>query len=178
MNESTKKTHKKRAALWVILAVVGFLLGVSFFVPLSPTKSIAKMIGYVLMGRIHFPSERVGEVVTDKDGNSFTVFREVVVDPAKGQPEQPGATLILHFRVSNMTPAVNEFYSVLPLPLYLGDPGFRRKLFTINGEYCQSIYQWDTVEDAKAYMNSMAVKTVSGRSVPGSFSYEIIDHIQ
>jgi hypothetical protein len=176
MIESSKKKNQKRTALRVILAVLGFLLGLSFFVPLSPTVSIARTIGYVLVGRLHFPTERVGEVVTDKDGNSFTVFREVVVDLTMGQPERPGATLILHFRVGNMPPAVNKFFSVLPLPLYLGDPGFRRKLFTINGENCQSIYQWDTVEDAKAYVNSMAVKSVSGRSVPGSFSYEIIDN--
>jgi hypothetical protein len=90
------------------------------------------------------------------------------------QPERPGAVLILHFQVTNMSPELNKFYSLVPLPLYIGDPGFRSKLFTINGQDCQSIYEWDTVQDAENYVNSTALKTILLRSVPGSVSYKIV----
>lgn len=176
VGELIKKVSLGRIILWFILTVIGLALVLSLFLPLSPTRSIARMIWYAITGRLHFPTNSIGEVVFDKSGKSFTVFREVVVDPEMDQPKNPGATLVLHFRVSNMTPAANELFSMLPLPLYLGDPGFRSKLFTIHGEYCQSIYQWDTAADARAYVNSMAVKMVSGRSVPGSFSYEILEN--
>ncbi len=154
--------------------VIGWLvLIILLFIPLSPIVSIFKTIGYILTGRVHFPQNRVGEKVTGEDGQEFTVFRQVVVDPGKGQPAQPGALLTLRFKVTNMTPGVNRFYSVLPLLLYMGDKGFRSKLFTINGDLCQSIYEWDTVKDAENYLQSIALKTILLRSVTGSFAYSI-----
>jgi hypothetical protein len=151
---------------WLILILL-------LVIPLSPILSIFKTIGYLLMGRLHFPKDQVGEKVTGEDGKEFTVFRKVVVDPGKGQPAQPGALLTLRFKVTNMTPGVNRFYSVLPLLLYIGDKGFRSKLFTINGDLCQSIYEWDTVQDAENYLQSLALKTILIRSVTGSFSCSI-----
>lgn len=154
--------------------VIGWLvLIVLLFIPLSPIVSIFKTIGYILTGRLHFPQNRVGEKVTGKDGQEFTVFRQVVIDPGKGQPARPGALLTLRFKVTNMTPGVNRFYSVLPLLLYIGDKGFRSKLFTINGDNCQSIYEWDTVQNAENYLQSLALKTILLRSVTGSFSSSI-----
>jgi hypothetical protein len=151
---------------WLILIIL-------LIIPLSPILSIFKTIGYLLTGRLHFPTDRVGEKVTGEGGQEFTVFRKVVVDPGKGQPAQPGALLTLRFKVTNMTPGVNRFYSVLPLLLYIGDKGFRSKLFTINGDQCQSIYEWDTVQDAENYLQSLALKTILLRSVTGSFSCSI-----
>jgi len=176
MSKPIRTGKRKSVAGLIILGIFIILFCLSLLAPLSPTKSLVKTIGFVLTGRLHFPVDKVGQVVMDKDGNSFTVFREVVVDPTRDQPSRPGFTLILHFRVTNLTVAQNKVYALLPLPLYLGDPGFRSKLFTINGENCQSIYQWDTLADVQAYLNSFAIKSVSGRSVPGSFSYEIIEN--
>ena len=141
---------------------------------LNPVSSIFKTIGFWVAGRLRFPTQRLGDVVADEEGRQFTIFREVVVEPTKDQPEHAGAILILHFRVTNMSPALNKIFSLLPLPLYIGDPGFRSKLFTINGEDCQSIYKWDSVQDAENYINSMALKTILMRSVPGSVSYKIV----
>ncbi len=151
---------------WLILLLL-------LIIPLSPILSIFKTIGYVLTRRLHFPADRVGEKVTGEGGQEFTVFRQVVVDPKKGQPVRPGALLTLRFKVTNMTPGVNRFYSVLPLLLYIGDKGFRSKLFTINSDNCQSIYEWDTVQDAENYLQSLALKTILLRSVTGSFSSSI-----
>ncbi|MGD0707521.1 MAG: hypothetical protein ABSA51_03600 [Anaerolineaceae bacterium] len=151
---------------WLVLAIFVIM-------PLSPIISIIKTIGYILTGRLHFPKNRVGETVVDEQGKKFTVFRQVVVNSMKGQAIQPGVLLTLHFKVTNMSPKVNQFYSLLPLPLYIGDHGFRSKLFTIQGEDCQSIYEWDTVQDAENYIQSIALKSILLRSVPGSFSYKI-----
>ncbi len=169
--------QRKRGCLRPGLAVAGLLLaGLAVFtivVPLNPMRSALNTLGFVITRRLHFPSQRVGQVVADAAGQSFTVFREVVVDPAPGQPAQPGAILTLHFKVTNMSPELNELYSLLPLPLYIGDPGFRSKLFTIDGDNCQSIYEWDTVQDAENYVNSVALRTILLRSITGSVSYQI-----
>ncbi len=175
MENTVKKAGRKRRFLVASLFLASLFCCASLFVPLSPTKSIVRTMGFIVTGRLHFPKAQIGKEVTDENGNKFTVFREVVVDPTSNQPKQPGAVLVLHFRVTNMTPEQNKLYSLLPLPLYIGDKGFRTKLFTINGEYCQSIYEWDTVQDARNYLASMALKTVQMRSVPGSFSYKIIE---
>jgi hypothetical protein len=154
--------------------LIAALLVISISSPLNPVSSVFKTIGFVVTGRLHIPTQRIGEVITDEEGRQFTIFREVVVDPAKDQPEHPGAVLVLHFRVTNMSPKLNKFYSLLPLPLYIGNPGFRSKLFTINGGNCQPIYEWDTVQNAGNYVNSMAFKTILMRAVPGSVSYKIV----
>jgi hypothetical protein len=177
MKRKDIKTNKKRRLFTLIFALI--LISaccLSTFPPLSPTKSIVNTIGFIATRRLHFPSQNLGKEIADEEGNNFTIFREVVVDPTSKQPTLAGVTLILHFRVTNMTPEQNKIYSLLPLPLYIGDPGFRRKLFTINGDNCQSIYEWDTVQDAENYLNSYALKTILMRSVSGSFSYKIIEN--
>ena len=177
-----RKSNRKRSCFGLLLVVVVLLIAALAVIarssPLNPVTSAMNTIGYAVSGRLHLPTQRIGEVVTDEKGEMFTIFRQVVVDPAKNQPEHSGAVLVLHFKVTNMSPALNQLYSLLPLPLYIGDPGFRSKLFTINGEDCQSIYEWDTIQDAENYVNSIALKTILRRAVPGSISYKIVPSSQ
>ncbi len=143
---------------------------------LNPFRSFIETLVYVFDGRLHFPKKRIGEEVTMEDGQRFTVFRQVIVDPAPGQPEEPGATLVVRFHVANMSPRQNKLFSLLPIPFFIGLPGFRSKLWAFNentGDF-QGIYEWDTVQDAESYANSFAMKFMTKRSVPGSVSYEII----
>ena len=174
MGKYTFKVNITRIIVIFVCCLLLMIFCLSLFVPLSPTKSVIHTIGFLVTGRLHFSNKNIGKEVVDEKGNKFKIFREVIVDPSSNQPEKPGAILILHFRVENMTPEQNQRYSLLPILLYIGDPGFRSKLFTINGEYCQSIYEWDTVQNAENYLKSFAIKTISTRSVPGSFSYKII----
>jgi hypothetical protein len=173
-----QKGRQKRLILWFVLVisivVIGILVRITMSSPLNPISSVIKTISFVVTGRLHFPAQRIGEVVTDETGQRFTIFREVVVDPAKDQPEHPGAILVIHFQVISMSPELNSFYSLIPLPLYIGDPGFRSKLFTINGEYCQSIYEWDSIQDAENYVNSVALKTILMRAVPNSVLHKVV----
>jgi hypothetical protein len=180
MQPDTKKQRSKvkQFFLWFFLTIgilfVAMLVMISMSSPFNPVSSFFNTMGFVVTGRLHFPTQRIGEVVTDEAGNHFTIFRQVIVDPTKEQPDGPGAILVLHFKVTNMSTTLNEFYSLVPLPLYIGNPGFRSKLFTINGDDCQSIYEWDTVQDAEQYAKSVALKTILMRSVPGSVSEKII----
>jgi hypothetical protein len=136
--------------------------------------SVVKTIGYALTGRMHFSKQRLGEIVIAEDGRQFTIFRQVIVTPRKEQPEKPGAIFRIRLQVTNMTPQQNKVFSLLPIPLYAGLPGFRSKLYTLNGRYCQSIYEWDTVQDAENYAQSFAIRFMTRRSMPGSVSYEVL----
>ena len=142
---------------------------------LNPFLSFLRTLSYVIGGRLHFSQGRIGEVVTMEDGQEFVIFRQAIVDPSQNQPEEPGATLRVRFHVAHMSPKQNKLFSLLPIPFFVGLPGFRSKLWMLNeasGD-CQGIYEWDTVEDAKNYASSFAMKFMTIQSVPGSVSYEI-----
>ena len=105
----------------------------------------------------------------------FTIFRQVIVDPPKGQQAKLGALFRVRFSVANMTPQQNKYFSILPIPFFVGLPGFRSKLWMhdhTTGE-SQGVYHWDTVGDAKNYANSFAMKFMTRRAVPGSISHEV-----
>jgi hypothetical protein len=137
-------------------------------------KSLLKTVGYALAGRLHFRKQRLGQIVTTEDGQDYTIFREVTVDQPPDQPEKPRVVFVLRFRVANLSPKQNQFFSLLPIPLYVGFPGFRSKIYTINQSQCQSIYEFDTAQDAENYSQSAALKFITRRSVAGSVSYKII----
>jgi hypothetical protein len=137
-------------------------------------RSLLKTAAYVLTGRLHFKKDHLGQVVTSEDGQDYKVFREVVVDRRSDQPEKPGTVFVLRFQVTNLSPRQNQLFSLLPIPLYIGFPGFRSKVYTIHGIDCQSIYEFDSVQDAKNYSQSAALKFITRRSAPDSVSYRII----
>jgi hypothetical protein len=173
MVERKKTGWIKRTLLIIASFLLAGAIVVGVFVPMNPFRSIARTIGFAVSGRLHYPVDRLGQVIADERGKPYAVFREVVVDPAPEQPRFPGAVLTIELKVTNMSPAMNRFYSGLPLPLYMGDPGFRSKVFTIDGQDCRSIYEWDTEEEARDYVGSIALKTILARAVPGSVSWKI-----
>ena len=143
---------------------------------LNPFLSLLKTLSYALRGRLHFPRKRVGDVITVEDKQDFVIFRQVIVDPGQGQPEEPGAIFRVRFHVTHMSARQNKLFSLLPIPFFAGLPGFRSKLWMLNeasGDF-QGTYEWDSVEHAKNYTNSFAMKFMAMRSAHGSISCEII----
>jgi len=41
----------------------------------NPFLSLVITIAYALRGRLHFPKNRIGEVLTMEDGQGFIIFR-------------------------------------------------------------------------------------------------------
>jgi len=141
----------------------------------TPLNSLVKAIGYIFAGRLHFPRSRVGERL-ELDGETWVIFRQVIVDPVSAQPQQPGAIFRPRFHVQGMSLRQNMLFSWLPIPFYIGLPGFRSKLWMFNessGDFA-GYYEWDTVEDATRYSQSFAANFMTRRSVPGSVSFRVI----
>jgi len=141
---------------------------------LSPFASLVAATKMALAGRVHFPRQRLNEVLW-LDGEKWVVFRHVKIDPLPNQPDAPGAIFQPRFHLAGMSPGVNQLFSWLPIPFFIGLPGFRSKLWLINpdtGDF-SGYYEWDTVEDAQNYQRSFAVKFMTGRSVPGSVSFKV-----
>ena len=143
---------------------------------MNPFLSFMKTHWILLTGRLHFSRERIGETFTLGDDQVFTIFRQVIVDPPRGQFAKPEALFRVRFRVVNMTLELNQRFSILPIPFFIGLPGFRSKLWMhdrTTGD-SQGVYQWDTVQDAQNYANSFAMKFMTRRAVPGSISHEML----
>ena len=70
----------------------------------------------------------------------------------------------------------NALFSSIPIPFYVGLPGFRSKLWMYNLESGDSYgyYEWNTVEDAENYSHSFAASFMTRRSVPGSETFLMI----
>ena len=110
-----------------------------------------------------------------KDGQHFVIFRQVVVKPRGSQKVEPGAAFCVQSHVARMSPTQNKLFSLLPIPLFIGLPGFRSKLWLLNeanGNF-MGMYEWDTLQDAENYAHSFALKFMTKRSVPGTVSYRI-----
>jgi hypothetical protein len=139
----------------------------------DPFSSIVRATYLLLQGRIHFPKDRLGEIVDD--GEEFEVFRHMTLDPGNDQPEKPGAIFKVRFQFASMSPEMNIKTSLIPIPFIVAQPGFRSKTWLLgreSGEF-QGIYEWDTVASAEAYWTSFPMKLMKKRAVPDSLSYEI-----
>jgi len=74
-----------------------------------------------------------------------------------------------------MSPVVNKVFSLLPIPFFVGLPGFRWKLWLVDpvsGNFA-AVYEWDTIEDAERYSKSFAMSFMARRSVPESVSWRV-----
>ena len=142
----------------------------------NPAYSLLQTLRYVLTGRIHFPRERVGETLTMPDGHIFIIFRQVVIDPAEDSSASPGALFQVRFHLAGMSARQNQRFSLLPIPFFVGLPGFRAKLWMLDetrGDF-QGLYRWDSVAAAERYANSYAMRFMTRRAVPGSVSHRIV----
>jgi hypothetical protein len=127
-----------------------------------------------------FPRQQVGTCVTLPDGRTYRIHREVPVDADNTEPLQPGAVFIPHFRVRNMSPRVNIWFSRLPMLIILGLPGFRSELWLIHepsGEFAGR-HEWEAgcggKRDAEKCQHSPAMTFMTRRSNPESVSSEVL----
>lgn len=76
---------------------------------------LARATGYRLRGRVHFPKDEVGDVWHGSD-EDFVVFRKLTLDPAEGQPIEPGATFTVRFHFARLSARANRRLSLIPSP--------------------------------------------------------------
>ncbi len=137
-------------------------------------SSIATIISNLFRGRVHFPKEHIGKIFTVEDGQEFTVFRHLVVDPKKAS-DTSLAVFKVRFKFAKLPLRINKRLSLFPTPFLIAQPGFRQKIWTINDNgFFQGIYQWESKEFAEKYPESFIYKMMTKRSVAGTLSYEII----
>lgn len=128
---------------------------------------LVRAIGLVAAGTVELPRGRVGEVLTMADGQRWRIFRQLRV--VSGTTEPPGGEVRLRF-VTSMQSRLNQQFSWLTIAAFMGLPGFVDKTWITNDATgaSGSIYHWRTVEDARRYSHSVALRFITGRSLAGS----------
>lgn len=120
-----------------------------------------------------FRWEHLGAIMTRGDGKRFRVFRQILVRPGHGRPQAAGGVFRVWF-YSTMKPESTIAMSWKTIPLFLGMRGFRSKTWLFDeksGEF-GGVYEWDSVEQARAYGTSYAMRLSSLRAPRGGFSVE------
>ena len=137
-------------------------------------SSIKTIISNLFKGRVHFPKEYVGKIFTMEDGQEFTAFRHLIVDPKK-VTDTPSSVFKVRFKFSKLPIQINKRLSLFPTPFLIAKPGFSEKIWTLNKDgYFQGIYQWETKEFAESYPQSFIFKMMTKRSSAGTLSFEVI----
>lgn len=142
----------------------------------NPLSSLFVTIANALRCRIHFLSQYNGTMLTMSDQKSFTIFRHVIVGFTQDVDTDKGAIFRVQFQLDRMSNKRNKSFSRIPIPFFIGLPGFRAKFWMCSQEsgYNQGIYQWATAQDAQRYAQSFAMRFMLKRSTPGTVSYDII----
>ncbi|SUE15511.1 Uncharacterised protein [Rhodococcus gordoniae] len=138
-------------------------------------ESAVGMVRLLRARRLHNPRRNVGQRVRFADGSSAVVYRETRVDD--GRADDP-ALLVVGFVLRGIRgPGHRAFRleSWLNIPMFVGFPGFRSKLWMTHDEHgCyRGIYEWDGAERAASYVR--ALSWVLGLvSVTGSIRAHIV----
>ena len=138
-----------------------------------PPILLARATGLILRGRVHFAKDCIGGV-EHGENEDFEVFRKVILEPSKNQPEKPGAIFIVLFSFARFAAKTNRFLSLIPIPFIVAQPGFRSKTWMIGqktGAF-QGLYEWDSIEDAENYWTSFPMKLMKRRAVPETLNHE------
>ena len=142
----------------------------------SPFRIFFRAVVLGLGGRLGFPRALCGRVLTMADGAKFTVFRQAVIKSGAGHSTGPGAVFRISFHFIGGSPGLNQRLSLIPIPLIVGFPGFRTKIWTLNEDTgaFQGIYEWSSTEAAADYAESLAIRLMKKRAVADSVHQEII----
>lgn len=128
-----------------------------------------------LSRRIHFRTDLENFGLEDR-GEAFVAFRKVTAEPTADQPRQPGAIFHVRFRFKNLSEAANRWLSLIPIPLIVSQPGFRSKTWLLGQQTGDFVgrYEFDTVEAAEAYWNSLPMRMMRRRAATGSLTHDVL----
>lgn len=143
----------------------------------NPIFSFIVTIKNLIIGYIDFPKTRIGEKLIINSGEEVTIFRQVIVGDKEQYLNKMGVIFHVKFHLKNMSPNINKTFSLIPIPFFVGLPGFRAKIWAFNdknGEF-HGFYEWESLAYAKKYSESFAIKFMTKRSLPNSVKHEIIE---
>lgn len=122
---------------------------------------------------MNYDKSIIGSTLTEQYGidPQFKIFRYAY----RNHWEEAKARFIVRFRLKSMDVKANKRFSNIPMLFLFRFRGFLAKYWLCNEatNECMGVYHWATYEDAKRYSESIAMRFMKKRSVPGSVTFEI-----
>ncbi|MBT8224449.1 MAG: hypothetical protein HKP61_16475 [Dactylosporangium sp.] len=144
----------------------------------TPPVCLARAAGLALLRRIRRDRRHIGRTFRADDGRRFTIVRHLRRTAGTGTTPPAAPVLVVRFRFARWSLRTNLALSLLPVPLIVGFPGFREKIWMADAEtgLWQGVYQWESDDVAQRYQRSSVLAVLSRRAVPGSLSCSVIAH--
>jgi hypothetical protein len=154
-----------------IVILISILIILLIFFTVFANKFVLNVFG----GRVNFPTEHVGESLIMEDGQTFVVFRRLIINN-QNKGADGVAVFKVRFKFKSLKSGTNKNLSMIPVPFLIGMKGFNEKYWSFNENtgYFQGIYQWESKELAEKYPDSFIYKLMTKRAAPGTLLYEII----
>ena len=145
------------------------------------TNPILGFLGTLLLfirNRVIFDKSSINKTIEAPDGQSFSIFRRVIISVPVGTPD-PEAYFLVRFKPKKVSVRSKKHIRLpsLLMMIFMGFKGFRSKYWAVNHQtgICQGLYEWQTVSDAENYSKSIAIRILTKKSYPESVSFRIID---
>lgn len=139
--------------------------------------SLATFIKNRLFGNISFHHKKIGEAIDLNNGRKAVIFRQVIFN-RKECSDHDAVLFHVKFHIAGMSPNMNKLFSQIPIPFFVGLPGFCAKFwcYDTSNVDAHGFYKWQTRFHAEKYSHSFAMKFMSRRSVPDSIEFEILKY--
>ena len=140
----------------------------------DPINLLARALVLWVKGSVHLGKNLKKETLIDGNEN-FIAFRKIMVDPNLEQFTPPGAIFQVRFRFKNLPEKTNRFLSIIPIPLIVAQPGFLSKTWFLGNDTGDFIgfYEFDSIDKAEMYWDSLPLRMMRNRAVPGSLRHEV-----
>ncbi|MBE9511078.1 MAG: hypothetical protein IMY71_09385 [Bacteroidetes bacterium] len=149
----------------------------------SPPVCLGISLVRLLLRRLRYSKQYLGNTVKMEDGREFTIFRHITAYPLI---ESEAATVfIVSFKFARLSHKANKIVSLIPMLLITGFPGFDTKMYVVNNEtgYWQGMYQWKSKQALEEYKKSFVFKMMNKRAIKRTVRYiefnnqQLIDYI-
>ena len=127
--------------------------------------------------KIIYPKENIGKEVMLRDSTNYRIFLEIMILSENKKTKVGQFIFKVFFHASNKKPEKIIKWTKFTIPLFAGLPGFCNKKFMVNEteRKYSGCYEWESLECARKYANSYAMKFMKKRSKPFPIYYEIIE---
>ena len=131
----------------------------------SPPVCLGISLVRLLLGKLRYSKQYLGQTVKIEDGQEFVIFRHITVFTRNRNENE--IIFIVSFKFARLSHKANQIASIIPMLLITGFPGFITKIYAVNAGngYWQGMYQWNSKKHLEEYKNSFVYKMMNKRAI-------------
>ena len=131
----------------------------------SPPVCLGISLVRLLLGKMRYSKQYLGQTVKIGDGQEFVIFRHITVSTRNRNEND--IIFIVCFKFARLSHKANKIASIIPMLLITGFPGFNTKIYAVNvgNGYWQGMYQWKSKKHLEEYKNSFVYKMMNKRAI-------------